>query len=100
MSRWISIAFAAVAATTVACGDAPSKADCEKLLDHVIDLETQAAGATTPEMKADLDKQKKAVADSMRTEFMETCLDKLPRSQVSCGLKAKTLDDLAGCDQN
>ncbi len=86
-------------APVVGCGNAPSQNQCEKLLDHVLELEAQAAGANTPEMKADLDKQKKAVADFMRKEFLETCLEKLPRSQVNCGLEAKTKDELAKCDK-
>jgi hypothetical protein len=87
------------AALVAACGDAPTRAQCERLLDHVLELEVQAAGANTPETRADLDKQKQAVADSIRKEFMDTCLDKLPRSEVNCGLGAKTMDELAKCDR-
>lgn len=83
------------------CSDAPTEAECTKLLEHVLELETQAAGASaTGDAKKDLAKQKKAVADSIGKEFMDTCLERLPKKQVDCGLEAKTLEELAVCDKS
>ncbi len=83
-----------------ACGDKPSTADCEKLLDHLITIEVSAAGTEklTPEMQADLDKQKKVLREHLKTQFMDQCKQKTPGSYVRCGLKARNLDELAKCD--
>jgi hypothetical protein len=96
MSR-VSVLLALVLA---ACGSAPSEQDCARLLDHVIELEMAAGGAaaTTPEARAELEAQKKKVGVVVGKDFMRTCTDELPRSQVSCGLAATSLEDLARCD--
>jgi hypothetical protein len=92
-------------ATVAGCSDAPSKEQCAKLLDHLIDLEIKAGGGSgemTEEMKADLDKQRKAIAEFAQGEgkaFMATCMDKTPKSVVECGLAAKTKEDVAKCDE-
>jgi len=95
-----TIVFAVFAiASHAGCNNAPGVADCEKLLDHVLDLETQAAGAATTD-KTELAKQKKAVTNTIGKEFMDACLEKLPMRQVKCGLSAKTMDELAVCDKS
>jgi hypothetical protein len=92
--------------SAAACSDAPSKDQCARLLEHLIDIEIAAGGGggteMTPEMKADLDKQKKAIADFAQGEgknFMQTCTSKTPKAVVECGLAAKTKDDVAKCDE-
>lgn len=83
-----------------ACGNAPSADDCARLLAHVVELELAAAGAsaTTPEAKAELEAQRKKVTDQIGKDFLATCEKDLPRSQVECGLKAASLEDLGKCD--
>ena len=83
----------------VGCGDKPSQGDCEKLLDHFIEIEVTAAGTDqlTPEMQADLDKQKKGVREQVKKAFMEQCTEKTPGSFVKCGLKARNAEALAKC---
>lgn len=83
--------FLAVAA---ACGNAPSKGDCEKLLEHLVELEAAAGGAAVADPKAakgELDQQKKKVRESVGLDF---CLKELSKDQLECGLKAKSLDEL------
>jgi len=86
-----------------ACGNAPSKDDCQKLLDHLIDLEVKASGGgsdLTPEMKSDLDKQRAAVIDyAQGQKFIETCTQKTPKKVIDCALDAKSEDDVAKCDE-
>jgi hypothetical protein len=90
-------------ASAGACGNAPSKPDCEKLLDHLIDLEIKQGGGDadmSDDMKADLEKQKKLVVDfASGQKFVETCTQKTPKKVVECGLSAKDSCDLQACDQ-
>ena len=82
-----------------ACSNAPSKKQCEQLFENVINLQIQSAGANTPEMKAELEKQKKQLDEKMRDEFMKDCLDQLPKAQVECGIQVKSMSELAKCDE-
>jgi hypothetical protein len=86
-----------------ACGNAPSKADCEKLLDHLIDLEVKSGGGDgemSDDMKADLEKQRKAVVAFGNDQgFISTCTQKTPKKVVECGLAAKDTCELQACDQ-
>jgi len=84
-----------------ACGDAPSHEECEKLLDHVLDIYTQmpTGEQLTPQVKKDLAEQKKAVAKAVGKSFLGTCEKTLPRAKVQCGLKARTEAELAKCEE-
>ena len=95
-----SIAFGLLVAA--GCSSAPSQEQCESLMDHLIDLELAKGGGknATPEMKADLDKQKKAVAEYTRDKFMEACTKKTAKAVVDCGAKAMTEKDLTACDES
>jgi hypothetical protein len=104
-ARWS--APLALIAGLAACGDAPSEGDCQKLLAHLVELEVSAGGARPPTegdqaavdtARAELAKQKKAIVDGASARFLEACVDKTPKSVVSCSLAAKTLDDVAKCD--
>ncbi len=84
----------ALLATAAACGNAPSKGDCEKLLEHLVELEAAAGGAAAADPKApkgELDQQKKKVRESVGLDF---CLKELSKDQLECGLKAKSLEEL------
>ena len=101
--RWCANAalIAAIAAALAGCGDEPSKDDCEKLLDHMIDVEITAAGtdSITPEMKADIAKQKHELRAYLGQEFVKKCVNELPRSHVDCALNARTKADVAACEK-
>lgn len=92
---------AALGLGAAGCGDRPSKDSCEQLLDHILEIEVRAAGTgqLTPEMKADLDAQKKEVKKNLQSPFLEQCLEKTPSRFVSCGLKAKSHEELAACER-
>ena len=90
------------ALSTAGCGGTPSTEDCSKALDHLIELEIQNAGGNkglTEEMKADLVKQKAAVSEGQRAQFMETCEKKTPKDLVDCTLGAKSIEEAAKCDE-
>ena len=82
------------------CGKTPSKGECEKLLDHLVELEAAAAGggAMPADQKGALDQQKKKVRESVGLDF---CRKDLSVDQLECGLKARTLEELdKSCDQS
>ena len=85
----------------VGCGKGPSKDQCTKLLDHLVDLEFKKAGATASAdaQKADLAKQKQAVVDNKRKDFVAACVDRTARDRVECALQATDLDGVAKCDE-
>lgn len=102
MHRWqILLAVCIAAALTCACGgDRASESECKAALDKIVDLEIAAAGTTrlSPDMKADLDKQRKKIRDHLREPFMKQCKNDLPASVVKCRIKAKSKADLAACE--
>jgi hypothetical protein len=84
-----------------ACGSGPSDDQCEALLGHLLDMELAKGGGKnlTPEMKADLEKQKKAVTEYTHDKFMEACREKAAKTIVACGANANDEKALAACDE-
>jgi hypothetical protein len=97
----LGLALALVLGAAAGCGNAPSKDQCNRLLEHLIDLEAQKGGgkAVTDEMKADLAKQKKQIVDYVHDKYMEECRDKVVKAGVECALTAKDDAALAKCDE-
>lgn len=85
----------------VGCTKAPSEDQCKALLDHLVDLEFKKAGAAgaTDAMKAELTKQKAAVASAKSVEFVDVCVNKTAKSRIECALAATDLDAVAKCDE-
>ena len=88
----------------IGCKNGPSEDQCKQLLDHLVDLEFKKAGAaaTTDAMKQEIAKQKTAVTEAKKTEFIDTCTKKMARSRVECALNATELDGdngVAKCDE-
>lgn len=99
---WLARVAVGSVLVTAACKETPSKTQCEELLAHLIDIETASGGTdkVPEEMKADLEKQKKAIREyAVGQKFIETCTQKTPKKVVACGLAAKNADELAKCDQ-
>jgi hypothetical protein len=90
----------AVLVFTAACGKAASEEQCKQLLDHLVDLEFKKAGASAGAdgQKADLAKQKAAVAEAKWPEFYDACRQKTAKERVECALTAGDLDAVAKCD--
>lgn len=91
--------FGAIAGAAGCSTDAPSAGQCDKLLDHLVSLEISGAGAKglTPEMQADLNKQKSAVLSGKGPEFQKKCTKEMPGATVRCMLAATTLEEAAKC---
>ncbi len=98
-----SLFVSALLAVSAGCGNAPSKGNCEKLLEHLVELEAAASGggampADQKGAKSELEEQKKKVRDSVGLDF---CLKELSKDQLECGLKARSLEELGKtCDKS
>jgi hypothetical protein len=97
MNRWIIAAMLLGAG----CKNAPSEDSCKMLLDHLIDLEFKKAGSGTgtDAMKADVAKQKAAIAEAKTAEFVDVCVNKTAKQRVECALAANDLEAVAKCDE-
>ncbi len=86
----------------VGCGDQPSKDQCAKLFEKVVDLEIKSGGGDskdmTPEMKQDLERRRKEVIDQQSEKFISTCTSRTPKKVVECQLGAQDLDEYAKCE--
>jgi hypothetical protein len=68
-----------------------SSEQCDRLLDHFLELELAATGKTLDPA----DKQKHV--EATRDQFHEVC-DQMPAARVECALRAADLDGFAKCD--
>jgi hypothetical protein len=84
------------------CKDAASADQCKQSLTNITDIEFAAAGAKadTPELKAEIAKQKKTATEAAEAGFMETCQNKTTKAIVECTIEAKTAEQLAKCDES
>ena len=84
-----------------ACSNAPTKGDCEKLRDKLIDLEFAAMGAKAADSKGreELAKQKQATSDGVAERFIAACTKKTPKALIDCALEAPNLEAVQQCDE-
>lgn len=76
----------------VACGKGrTSEADCTAFANHFVEL----AGAAGPS-EADAT-QSRQVAESMKTELQQRCIDRGTAQEVECARKAATLAEFQAC---
>lgn len=92
--------LAAIALLLAACGKSASEEQCKALLDHLVDLEFKKAGtnAQADAQKADLAKQKAAVAEARWGDFLDACQQKTAKERVECALAASDIDAVSKCD--
>jgi len=93
--------FAVLLISLAGCSDAPTEAECKKLMEHLIEVEQNAAGgsAVSPELADDAKAVKKRVLGYLEEDFMKSCKKSLPKGQLECGMKATKPSDLAACDE-
>ena len=82
-----------------ACGDRgpkrPSRADCQKVREHVADLAVQAAAGTAkPEV---LEKHRKNLASVGGDKYLDDCTAKRTPAYVQCALAARSTAALRSC---
>ncbi|HPH67249.1 MAG TPA: hypothetical protein PLF40_15950 [Kofleriaceae bacterium] len=101
-TRFVSLLGSALLlAGAASCKNAASAEQCTQSMNNILDIEFATAGAKadSPELKADIAKQKKAAAEAKMTEYMDACKNKTPRRIVECTIAAKTAEQLAACDE-
>jgi len=82
------------------CGR-PSEPDCDRLLDHFLDVEATSATAgrfkamPAPVQQA-LTAEKQRSRDALAPDFLPRCRDELSRGEVACAIAAT---DQAGMDR-
>jgi hypothetical protein len=89
-------ALAAMSLLASACAGGPSEADCARLYEHTLAIEQTAAGVADPAKQSE---EQKALVETTRPAFMDTCLSDLPKARVRCALAAETKADLLACDE-
>ena len=104
MNRVFSIQNLVLAATVsflAACGSgassdpAPSRADCEQLRAHVVEL--RLSGAADEHNSAEMDKHRGNLIASLGDEFVDQCAEERTPGYVECALEASTRDELSRC---
>jgi hypothetical protein len=100
LKRVLVIAIALAAG----CRHAPSEADCGRLFDHFLDVESDAATdgkfvEVTPAMAAALDKEKADFRRQRGDDFVRQCVDELKRAQVECAMGATSEAGMDDCTQ-
>jgi hypothetical protein len=102
MRKVLATLLGAMALSAGACGSGPSDDQCEAAIGHLLDLELAKGGGKnlSPEMKADLEKQKKAITDYTHDKFMEACKTKASKAIVTCVTNASDDKQLAACDES
>ncbi len=92
---------AALCVGATGCGDKPSKSDCEKLLNNFIKIRVKSELGDKPSdaAKKELKKQKAAIKAQLEKKFMSQCEERTPAGVVKCGMRAKSMADLAKCEK-
>ena len=95
------IGSALLLAGAAGCKNAASAEQCTQAMNNILEIEFATAGAKadSPELKAEIAKQKKTAADAKITEYMDACQNKTPRHLVECTIEAKTAAQLTACDE-
>jgi hypothetical protein len=79
-------------------GSKPSRAQCERLLEHYLDRASRQHHPGIPDHKVQ-DAIAAASADPARGPDLRTCEHELTASQVECGLASSNVDELERCLQ-
>lgn len=77
-----------------ACSNAPASGDCEKLFQHLVEVEHTLSKASETQRA----ERAKRVQDNIGAKFVARCNQDLPGDQVACALKATTREAIGKCD--
>ena len=99
MQRCLMVALAPAATLVFACSDAPSAEQCEELLAHVVEIESEAAAGTASAGGDDDDteRRKSEILEYLGEEYVELCRDTYSRERVECALEASSYEQLISC---
>lgn len=88
-----------------ACGDdvprSSTRATCEQVRTHVVDLQLQEARAraTTPSARAALERHR-ARSSEVLDALVDTCVETYSAAHTECLLSARSLEQAASCDRS
>ncbi len=88
-ARIIAASFVASLAVG-ACGGKPSEEECKKFVDHFADLMTRGQEGQAAELT-------KQVAEGMKAELVQKCLEIGTKAEIECAVKATTMEELEKC---
>jgi hypothetical protein len=71
-----------------ACSRTVDKEQCEKMVEHMVDLLAKDRGT----------KFKSKVESDANVSIEKTCVGKISKAQFDCVMSAKTFDDASSCD--
>jgi hypothetical protein len=74
-----------------------SEAECNALVDHVLDVQLTKMRAELPADKVPTDDQVKQIRENLGAEMMPTCLSAFDRPSFDCMMAATTVDALYAC---
>lgn len=90
---------APVAETPTAGDGAPvTQAECEALLDHILDIQITALRNQSPEAVPD-EAAIQAMRDEVKREHTAECMETVTRAAFECGMAATNADEIAACDE-
>ena len=92
ITTWLSSAL--LAASLAACGGKLGKDQCQKLVDHAVDITVKQLGGSAD---ADATKQMKTAFQSQMTDMLDKCQKDGTQSDYDCVMKASTVDQVTKC---
>ena len=91
-----------IAVLLLAAGCHPSRTECEKLLDHFVNVvaseQTSQLRGMTPAMMQALERETQQFREANGREFVEQCTTTLRPSQVACALTAADSEGMDRCE--
>ena len=99
----VGVVTVVTALAPLLAGCKPSEGECERLLDHFLDVEATAATEghfrEMPDgVKASLENQKLEFRASLKGTFIGKCREKLSSSEVACALAATDQASMDKCE--
>jgi len=71
----------------------PSESSCRDFADKIVALTVKGQEGEAADMA-------RSMIEAMRPEMIKECLEQGTRSEISCALRANSLDDLERCDSS
>jgi len=95
LGRLLALAATATMLTMGGCNKPLDEAQCDKLVDKMVDLlaKGEPPSERVDKVKSELKSDKRALAN-----VRDTCVGKMTKSQYECVMAAKTFDEATACD--
>ena len=94
ITTWVSSVL--LAASLAACGGKLSKDQCQKIVDHAVDLAVKQMGSAA---SPDMTKTVKDAMGSQMADMLDKCQKDGKQAEYDCAMKANTMDEMMKCDE-